>query len=149
MKSAKGLFAAVLIMAAIGVAKAQTPRHNPLTVKVPFEFVVGNRVFPAGTYRFRSLLNSIAGKDAVDVVEVRSMEGRLYQAVVTDVIGREEETAGPKVVFARRGGRALLSEVWEPGKQAGCRIQRHEQTSEEAAKINDDKLVLIAAIDQP
>jgi hypothetical protein len=41
MKSAKGLFAAVLIMAAIGVTKAQIPYHSPTAVKVPFESAVG------------------------------------------------------------------------------------------------------------
>ena len=31
---------------------AQTAHHAPLTVKVPFEFVVGNQTLPAGSYNF-------------------------------------------------------------------------------------------------
>jgi hypothetical protein len=41
-----------------GVGNAQTSTRPILTVKVPFEFVVGNQTFPAGTYKFQSLLNS-------------------------------------------------------------------------------------------
>jgi hypothetical protein len=52
------------LFASIGYA--QTSNHSALTVKVPFEFVVGNQPFPAGTYKFRSLLNSVPGKDTIE-----------------------------------------------------------------------------------
>ena len=107
------------------VGNAQTAHRSALTVKVPFEFVVGNRTFPAGTYKFQSLLNSVPSKDAIDVLVVRSAEGCLYSAMVADVIASDEPN-NPRLVFTRSGGRALLSEVWEPGKSAGCRLQNHK-----------------------
>ena len=97
------------------VGYAQTSRHSALTVKIPFEFVVGNQTFPAGTYKFRSLLNSVPSKATIDVLEVRSTEGHLYKAIVTDVVAREEPN-NPSLVFIRNGGRAFLSEVREPGE---------------------------------
>jgi len=142
---------AVLLSAAFGlslypsVGYAQTTHHSALTVKVPFEFVVGNQTFPAGTYKFQSLLNSVAGKDAIDVLEVRSTEGRQYQAIVTNVVGGEQPN-NPKLVFRRSAGRAFLSEVWEPGKSAGCRLQkRHDQT--QMAKIENETVTLMASAD--
>jgi hypothetical protein len=123
---------------------AQTSTRPILTVKVPFEFVVGNQTFPAGTYKFQSLLNSIAGKDAVDVLTVRSTEATLYQAVVTDVVGTREP-AKPKLVFTRNGGRTFLSEVWEPGKPAGCRLH-HKDQPQTAAK-EEDRVTLLASAD--
>ena len=69
---------------------AQISKHSALTVQVPFEFVVGNQTFPAGIYKFRSLLNSVPSQASVDVLEVRSMVGRLYSAIVTDVVGSSE-----------------------------------------------------------
>jgi hypothetical protein len=60
------------------------------------------------------VLNSVPGRDALDVLEVRSTERHLYEAIVTDVVASEDPN-DPGLVFTRNGGRAFLSEVWEPG----------------------------------
>jgi hypothetical protein len=127
------------------VGCAQTSHHSALTVKVPFEFVVGNQTLPAGTYKFQSLLNSVPSKATIDVLVVRSTEGHLYKAIVTDVVGSEEPN-NPKLVFTRNGGRAFLSEVWEPGKQAGCLLQNRNDRRQTAESEND-KVTLTASAD--
>lgn len=121
----------------------QTSQHSALTVRVPFEFVAGNQTFPAGTYRFRSLLNSVPGRDTIDILEVRSTEGRGYQAIVTDVVGGEQSN-DLKLVFIRRGVRAFLSEVWEPGKAFGCRLHGHKELVQSMESEND-QVTLVAA----
>jgi hypothetical protein len=126
------------------VGNAQTSHHPALTVKVPFEFVVGNQTFPAGTYKFQSL-NSAPSNATIDYLVVRSMDGRLYQAIVGDVFG-SEESSNPRLLFTRSGDRTFLSEVWEPGKQAGWGLQcrnDHTQTMES----ENDKVSLIASAD--
>ena len=143
MKSRRWMLIALVATLAISVGNAQTSHHPALTVKVPFEFVVGNRTFPAGTYKFESLLNSVPSNAAIDVLVVRSTEGHLYQAIVADVFG-SEEPSNPRLVFMRNGDRAFLSEVWEPGKQAGWGLQgrnNHTQTVES----ENDKVTLIAS----
>jgi hypothetical protein len=143
----KAVFLAVVcvlpILASIGYA--QTSKHAALTVKVPFEFVVGNRTFPAGLYKFRSLLNSVPPQASIDVLEVRSMEGQFYSAIVTDVVATAD-AGHPRLVFARSGGRIFLSEVWESGKQAGCRLRKREDQTQTANSENNE-LTLIAAAD--
>jgi hypothetical protein len=124
---------------------AQTSRHSALAVKVPFEFVIANQTFPAGTYEFHSLLASVAPKGTVDVLVVRSTNGELYRAIVTDVVG----SAGPirpRVVFTRSGERVFLSEVWESGKLSGCRLKSGPDQLETAA-TQSDKVTLIAVAD--
>ncbi|MGA7929743.1 MAG: hypothetical protein WCA20_27590 [Candidatus Sulfotelmatobacter sp.] len=79
---------------------------------------------------------------AIEVLEVRSTEGRLYHAIVTDVVGSEEPNH-PELVFTRRDGRAFLSEVWEAGKQAGCRLQRRTDGTQ-TAESESDKVTLAA-----
>jgi hypothetical protein len=127
------------------IACAQTANHSALTVKVPFEFVVGNQTFPAGIYKFQSLLNSVPSKATIDVLEVRSTVGRLYSAIVTDVVG-SAEPSHPRLVFTRVGGRAFLSEVWQAGKQTGCRLQNHQDHTQ-TAETENDKVTLIASAD--
>jgi hypothetical protein len=124
---------------------AQISKHSALTVQVPFEFVVGNQTFSAGIYKFRSLLNSVPSQASVDVLEVRSMVGRLYSAIVTDVVG-SSEPSHPRLEFIRIDGRAFLSEVWEAGESAGCRLQiRHDKT--QTAESEDNKVTLVASAD--
>jgi hypothetical protein len=69
---------------------AQISKHSALTVQVPSEFVVGNQTFPAGISKFQSFLNSVPSQASIDVLEVRSTVGRLYSAIVTDVVGSSE-----------------------------------------------------------
>ena len=145
MKSRSWMLIALVATLAISVGNAQTSRHSALTVKAPFEFVVGNQTFPAGTYKFQSL-NSAPSNATVDYLVVRSMDGRLYQAIVADVFG-SEEPSNPRLVFTHRGDRAFLSEVWEPGKPAGWGLQSrndHRQTVES----ENDKLTLIASAER-
>lgn len=130
------------LFASIGYA--QTSNHSALIVKVPFEFVVGNQAFPAGTYKFRSLLNSVPSKASVDVLEVRSTVGVMYGAIVTGVVDGGTERIRPRLVFTRSGGRVFLSEVWEAGKQAGCRLQNHLEDTQEV-ESETDSVTLIAS----
>jgi hypothetical protein len=146
MKGAISLVVLSIVSLYPSIGRAQAANHPVLSVKVPFEFVVGNRTFPAGTYKFQSLLNSVAGKDAIDVLTVRSTEGQLYQAVVTDVAGSAEPSK-PRVLFMRSGGRAFLSEVWEPGKQAGCLIRNHNDQTQ-SAQGDGENVTLLASIDR-
>jgi len=145
MKLRTWMMIALVAPLAISVGYAQNTNHSAISVKVPFEFVVGNQTLPAGTYKFRSLLNSVPGKAAIDVLEVRGTEAGRYQAIVTDVVGSQEPN-NPKLVFIRSGGRAFLSEVWEPGKQAGCRIQRREDLVQTSDGKNDE-VTLVASAD--
>jgi hypothetical protein len=124
---------------------AQTSRHAIAAVKVPFTFMIANQAFPAGDYEFHSLLNSVAGKDTIDVLVVRSMDGQLYRAIVTHVVGGAK-SGRPRVVFTRSGGRAFLSEVWESGKPAGCRLMGG-QDQVQTAESENDKVTLIASAD--
>ena len=139
-----GVVSMWLLLLSPTVGFAQSSRLPGVAVKVPFEFVVGNQIFPAGTYKFRSLLNSVAGKDTIDVLEVRSVEGHMYRAIVTDVVGSTEEASHPRVRFTRSGGQVFLSEVWEPGRTAGCRLHKRADLEETAA--NED-VTLIASLD--
>jgi hypothetical protein len=144
MKSRRWMLIALVATLAISVGNAQTSHRSALSVKVPFEFVVGNQTFPAGTYKFQSL-NSAPSNATIDYLVVRSMDGRLYQAIVADVFGSEEPSK-PRLVFTRSGDRAFLSEVWESGKQAGWGLQsRNDDT--QTVESENDKVTLIASAD--
>jgi len=127
------------------IGYAQTAKHPTLTVQIPFEFLVGSRTFPAGTYTFRSLLNSASVKTGIEILEMRSAADRLYSVVVTDLVA-DSEPSRPRLEFVRSGSRAWLSEVWEPGKSAGCRLQIHSDPAQTAER-ESGRLTLVASAD--
>jgi hypothetical protein len=56
------------------------------------------------------------------------------------------EPSHPRAVFTRSGGRVFLSEVWESGKPAGCRLMGRQDQLQITASENDT-VTLIASAD--
>jgi hypothetical protein len=123
------LFATLIIVIGIitGAADAQTRHKITLEASVPFEFVVGNRVFPAGTYVFEMATGLPKSFEESGVLVVRNHERKLYAAVATDVTTDDVARATPKVTFVRDGERVYLSKVWRQGNAAGLAV--HTSTS--------------------
>ncbi len=64
---------------------------------------------------------------------------------MADVVA-SEQSANSKVVFTRRGGRAFLAEIWESGKQAGCRLHR-QRKGKQIAESAEEEVTLLASAD--
>lgn len=88
-------------------------------LNIPFEFVVGNHVMPAGVYGFEQVLGSTMD---MDILLVRGKETRAYQAITTAVISSPDRQAASRLVFQRYGDHSFLSEIWIRGKQVGLRL---------------------------
>jgi len=105
-----------------GTADAQTRRKVTLEASVPFEFVVGNHTFPAGTYILEMATGSPKPSDHLGVLVVRGQGPTFYAAVATDVAADGNANLGHKLMFVRNGDRVYLSKVWRQGNGAGLSI---------------------------
>lgn len=112
----------VMLVGTVAVAQAQNRRKVTVEAAVPFEFMVGDRAFPAGTYVFEMATGSPKSTDESGVLVIRNRDRRLYTAVATDVAHDQNAHVSPKVVFARSGDRAYLANVWHQGNAAGLRL---------------------------
>src|SRR3954451_15460981 len=76
-----------IAMMTITSPQAQAQIHRKVTLKasVPYEFIVGNRVLPAGTYTFEMATGVPKGTDQGGVLVVHNLERKLYVAVATGV----------------------------------------------------------------
>lgn len=119
-----GVLAAALTlwMSIAGPAQAKV-QPKSFVVAVPFDFVVGNRTLPAGSYRFQMVLGSPTQTDTVGILAVRSVDGRYYASTVTRLTEGEAPTDGPKVVFSRSNDRASLAQLWEKGNSVGLKLK--------------------------
>ena len=124
MKKTLPIFALLLLLIAIssGATEAQNRRKVSVQAAVPYDFVVGNRVLPAGTYVFDLATGSPKMTDQAGVLVVHNYERKLYVAVATGVENDANAHAMPKLVFLRNGDRVYLAKLWRQGEVAGLRV---------------------------
>jgi hypothetical protein len=115
-----------LLITAFGIsaapANAQARRKVTLEASVPFEFVIGNRAFPAGHYVFEMATGSPKATDQAGVLIVRDHERQFYVAVATDIAADTYAHVAPKLVFMRNGDHVYLAKVWRQGNAAGLSV---------------------------
>jgi len=100
-----------LFLAALAVAvpyAVQTPAQN---LNIPFDFVVGNKSYPAGEYEVNH-----ANMD-VPAVTLRSGKTVIDAIVITWLARPETDLTMVKLVFDKVGDKRILSEVWMPGQE--------------------------------
>ena len=88
------------------------PMPNELTAKVPFQFMVGDKMLPAGAY-------VVEGQGAAEM-KIRALKGEWTATapVITRLAKENHSEHGTKVnlVFDIVGDKHYLSEVWMPGQ---------------------------------
>lgn len=130
-RKALSLFAILIVLIGITATANAQPRHEITAVAyVPFEFVVGNRIFPSGTYVFEMATGYPKTGDQAGVLVVRNRERMLYAAVATGVSLDGDSHATPRLVFRRDGNRVYLSNVWCRGSAAGLSVYLPQNANE-------------------
>ncbi len=99
-----------LLLSVSTLAQTRASRPQNFNVQIPFGFTLGQLDFPAGNYTIQPLLNSVPGKDILEIISFRSA-GRTYQTVIADVKRSASKDQGLQLVFAHTGERFLLTEI--------------------------------------
>ena len=100
---------------ALGSAAEAQQAARTIQATIPFEFSVGSRTLPAGSYR---LLSRAPG-----FLEVRDMTGRTLAEVATYPVQSSKTPARPKVEFVKTGGHYALTQVWQESYSTGERLR--------------------------
>jgi len=90
--------------------------QSSVTLKsdIPFDFVVADRSFPAGTYTVRTLSPGVALVQSADY----------KSAGIVSTLGKKnlDPANGTKLVFRRHGKTHFLGEIWTRGDDNGREI---------------------------
>jgi hypothetical protein len=114
----KRVIAVVFGLSLLAFAGDGQPQSLSFKVQVPFPFVVGNQTLPAGAYQVERLLGRPIEADQVGMIVIRSINPRLYKAVVTNLVPRSPGSrSNSQLVFANRAGRRYLSGVRISGEK--------------------------------
>jgi cytochrome c553 len=103
-----GRLLAFLLVTFLAVGPAFGQRGQVERVQIPYEFTVGSKVLPAGTYTF-----SVAD---ILVRVVSATGGEVRERIITRINGPNQFLRDGSLVFDKTGGGHILSELWIPGE---------------------------------
>ena len=115
--------AATLISLGSACAHAQAPGFE-----VPFDFTVGNQVFPAGTYQVSHATQ--------DTILIKTPDGHFH--AFTTTYPADPSTSGGKVVFTKYGNQYFLHEVL--CSALSMNVELPKSTREKQARIQEAQL---------
>ncbi len=131
------------VSALASAVSAQTPGDNVLA-DIPFEFNVGDKTLPAGSY----LVSEVTS----DGTSLRVSNRDQFQSVsrLTSAILSSERKEQSTLVFERYGDSYYLSQIWVAGERQGRQMiksGRQRAMDRELAKNNEKaETVIIAAV---
>jgi hypothetical protein len=100
----------LVLLALPGFAQTAAKRNPGFTVRVPFEFTLGDRTLPAGTYTVRRVLNSAPDASEIEIVTLQT-PWTTYQSTVAKIEKSARLETLPKVAFHKRGAQVELSAI--------------------------------------
>jgi hypothetical protein len=133
MKNLRSILAALAVLLMATAAHAQ---QTKVTATVPFNFVAGDRVYPAGDYTFSN------NGTVLQITNVEQAAG-----VITMSQGCESlnPSANTKLVFQHMGGYYILRQIWVAGSPRGRELPRSHTEVQLAQNNSKSESVIVAA----
>jgi hypothetical protein len=136
---------ALLTVAGVSNASAQSQPKMQLKANIPFAFTVGDKTMPAGEYSVTCTNPSSDQK----VLQLRSSDGNQSALLRTSsVIGKTQDAA--QLVFNRYGDHYFFAQVWLPADATGMQAPKShgekQMARELAARKSSKETVSVIAI---
>lgn|SRR5215469_6495043 len=110
MKALRSVIPTLGMLLVVSGAHAQS---DTVSVRVPFDFIVGKQVYSAGNYLFSSQARSI------QAVFIRSTDDRKVGLVLTQNCQKFNPAAKTMLTFDRYGDQYFLKQIWMQGNTRG------------------------------
>jgi hypothetical protein len=115
------LVVGLALVSTVATAKGQLSSHL-ITADIPFDFIVADQTFPAGTYTVSR------GSDNGKVLKIRSLDGRSSAVRLSNSIVDSRDKGYVRMVFHRYGEQYFLAEVWSGDTYGRQLIKGKEET---------------------
>ncbi len=134
MKTVHSILFALAVLLLAPAAKAQGTK---VRANVPFDFVVGDRAYPAGEYSFK--------QDGL-VLQIANTEQSAATIVLSNACEITRPSEKTKLVFRRMGDYYFLYQVWVEGNVTGRELPRSHTQVRLAENHEQAKSVIVAAV---
>ena len=94
---------------------------NKVVANVPFEFSVGYKALPSGTYSVQSIVS------AGDGLLIQSTDGKISALRPSEATQPIKEKSQARLVFHRYGERYFLAEVWNGVDNTGRQLTKSQE----------------------
>jgi hypothetical protein len=135
-----GGFAVLGILGLVGLHPAYAQGDTAI-VKVPFSFVAGNTILPAGSYRVAPL--TLGG----DVMSIVSVKGGPGAELLTENLGDARLSGSAHFQFKEYGGHYFLAAITIPGETVRGVVLSQGHVATMLARLN--AAAHAAAVTQP
>ena len=133
MKNLRSILAALF---ALFMATAAHAQQRTLSATVPFNFIVGDRAYPAGDYLFRN---------SDSVLKITNTEQAKTEVTLSNACESVTPSADTKLVFDRMGGYYFLRQIWVAGSFTGRELLRSRTEIRLAQNHEKQESVIVAA----
>jgi hypothetical protein len=131
-----------LILFAVGalfLGSAAFAQEMNVQAKIPFDFVLGDKVYPAGEYSVQNVIND---NHALRLRNTTSQRAALILHRPTSSPAPAKQT---QLVFHRVGNTYFLYQVQVAGNTLGREFQMSHQETQMARNATDKETVIVAA----
>ena len=132
----KTLRSALMAFAVLFVATAAHAQTTKVAATIPFNFVAGDRAYPAGDYLF-----SNDGK-VLRIANEDSSINQMTQSLACETVRPSDKT---KVVFRQMSGNYFLEQIWVVGESHGRELPRSKSETQLAHNHERSESVIVAA----
>jgi len=120
------------------LAAAATPAQEArVKAQIPFDFVVGNQVLPAGEY-------AVVPEGNAQALWIRSDQAKESAMTLTIACTNSGPATSSRLVFHVVDGRYFLSQVWAQGYDQGRQLPRSKMEQQLAKNNSTEEFVLAA-----
>ena len=133
----KYLRSAVFALGLLLVVSATQAQQVRVKAEIPFDFVVGNQVLPAGEY-------AVVPEGNAQALWIRSDQAKESAMTLTIACTNSGPATSSRLVFHSLGGRYFLSEIWAQGYDQGRQLPKSGMEVQ-LAKNNSTAVFSLAA----
>ena len=128
-------FASLCLVIGLALAPAYA-QSGGVQAKIPFNFTVAGKTFPAGAYTMIVVSRQ---------VNIRDADGRKIAMVLANEVSGKSASANGQIVFHCYSEHCFLSEVWSPTHENGLQLLAPRSEADLAKKENAGYFAVLGA----